>query len=145
MIAVINGDGLNRETGEFNIVVIDRVQQEARARNSVVAVIERVIVDLPESVQHPFGNINRYLRLLPTVVDTDIVEPEKVIGVIMCEQNGIDARDAAAKALGPEVGSGIDNDTERAFLNPDTAPQAVIAWIGGQTDIAVTPDFGYAE
>jgi hypothetical protein len=78
------------------------------------------------------------------VETTDIIETHDVIGVGVCEDDGIDQVDAVGDALEAEFGGGVDEDAGIAVGNDGRGARALVVGIGAGADGAVATDHGDA-
>ena len=78
------------------------------------SLLRRRVEDVCEHPSHlrqrPFCSVDRDRRLLSEVVDADVVEAQDVIGMRVRQDDRVDARDAEAQRLCPQVGRGVEQD-----------------------------------
>ncbi len=72
----------------------------------------------------------------------EFIEAEDVIHVGVGVDDGVCVGDAFAKALGAEIGAGIDEDAEFGGAEEDGGAGAIVAGVGGGADVAIASDHG---
>src|ERR1700686_4771168 len=99
----------------------------------------------PDRRQRFFRSKNGDRRLLPEIEGTHVVEPHDMVGVLVREQDRVQAIDLGSQGLRAEVRRGVDQDVPAAVADQDRRPQAVIARIVGAADLAVAADRGHTH
>ena len=102
-----------------------------RDRRLGIVVLEYIVERALNRRERFRGSINGDLLLLAKVQRPDIVQPHDVIGVRVSEQDRIDAGDALAKSLLPEIRRCIDKYGPPVVLEHDGRAKAIVLWIFG--------------
>src|SRR3546814_2142588 len=82
------------------------------------------------------AGVDRHRRTAQVHDLAQIVEAVRMVGMLVCPDDGVDLADARVEQLQPHVGAGVDEDAEAAERYHDRRAAAQIAWIVG---IALTP------
>jgi len=106
-----------------------------------------VLIDAGESGHGVFIGVDIDRLIHDLVKPADFIEPEGVIDMVMCEEDGIDAGDALAEDLFTEIRGGVyENDSVDAGgigeLDSCRCSRAYVAWVCGGARFAIACDNG---
>jgi hypothetical protein len=82
---------------------------------------------------------------LPDVERPNIVEPEDVVGVVVGEENGVEAIEADAEGLLAKIGRGVDDDVLAVARKEEGGAETVIVRVFGGADATVAGERGDAH
>jgi hypothetical protein len=75
----------------------------------------------------------------------DVVEAVRVIGVVVCEEHGVDVGDPGGDQLQPQLRRRINEQPRPLVLDHGADPRALVARIGGTAHRAAAADLRNAE
>ena len=108
-----------------------------------------MLIDTGEGGHGVFVGVDVNGLIHDLVESADFVEPEGVVDMVVCIEDGVDAGDILAEDLLAEVGGGVDEDNAVdavgvGELDGGTCAGSVVAWVCGGTGWAITCDDGDA-
>lgn len=106
--------------------------------------VESVVERFFESGESKGIGIDRDAVSVFDGVGAEIIKAGDMIGVAVGVEDRIEAGDGGAEGLGAKIGRGIDDDAERAVLDPNGGAKAAVARVGGGANAAGAGEKGNA-
>lgn len=125
--------------------MVDLVQRQVRtAVRGIVGGFKGVEEHAAQGLQRPRSAIARHGFLRDPIESAEVVKPGHVIGVMMREEDGIDAANVVGETLEAKLRAGVDEEANFAQSQPDAGAGAFVAQVGRSADAAVASDHGNA-
>ena len=77
--------------------------------------------------------------------DSQVVQAEQVVGMIVRIERGMDPPDPLAQQLPTQVGGGVDQQVSAGQPQDDARPRAAVAWVAARASVAVAADHRHAD
>ena len=143
-VAVLERDGHKLDAHQFERGVHDMQINagDAALRGCAVKNVGKGAAQYAEGF---FRAVDRERRFLADVERANVVEPEDVVGVVVGEEDGVEAIEADAEGLLAKVGRGVDDDVLAVARKEEGGAEAVIVRILRGADTAVAGERGDAH
>ena len=106
--------------------------------------VEGVVIGLANAGLDRLGTINRQVVAQVIGEDAQVVQAEKMVGVLVRIDYGVDQPNLLAQQLHAKIRGGVDKQVSARQAPYDTAPPALVLRMRVQARRAATADHGHA-
>src|SRR5579862_1577300 len=143
LFSVKNGNRLELQVQYIECVAVQFMNFYLRNRGARIVLLENVLKDPADRLQHRCKSVNRNGRALMVIEGAHIVQAEDMVGVAVRINDGVERRRVGSQHLRSEVGRGVNHNVSGNGGNQDGRPQPFVTGVGGEANRAGATDGWY--